>query len=223
MKTLVVGANGKIGRQLLKKMKQAKTPCKAMIRNAEQEAYFSDLGLETVIADLNDDLTEAMKGCDRVVFSAGSGSGAGAQATLIVDLWGCINVVKQAEKNGICSFIMISSLKACNPLRGPERIRHYLVARHLADEKLLAANIKEKVILRPGRLIDEAAKEKFSSKFDWSDTTNSITTVSRSDVVQVIMHILENPVKTNSIIDFINGEVLIDELLEKYYLSKVAN
>jgi len=77
MKVLVVGANGQIGRHFVKMLASSDihTP-KAMIRKEEQVSFFNSLGVETVLTSLEgsvEEITEAMKGCDAVVFAAGSG------------------------------------------------------------------------------------------------------------------------------------------------------
>ena len=52
MKTLVVGANGKIGRILCRVAAERKKPMRALLRDPEQQAYFDSIGVETALGDL---------------------------------------------------------------------------------------------------------------------------------------------------------------------------
>jgi len=47
MTTLVIGANGQIGKQFCELAKQSGTPIKAMIRSEEQAAWFQERGIQT--------------------------------------------------------------------------------------------------------------------------------------------------------------------------------
>ncbi|BBI52338.1 hypothetical protein HORIV_47590 [Vreelandella olivaria] len=73
MTTLVIGANGQIGKQFCELAQQADMPIKAMIRSEEQASWFKERGIDTVIADLEGEFEHAFEGCDQVVFTAGSG------------------------------------------------------------------------------------------------------------------------------------------------------
>ncbi|HCC80757.1 MAG TPA: oxidoreductase, partial [Methylophaga sp.] len=54
--TLVIGANGQIGKLLIQMMAEQKMPVKVMLRNPEQAGEFEKLGADVVIADLEADL-----------------------------------------------------------------------------------------------------------------------------------------------------------------------
>jgi|SRR5690554_2111561 len=83
-KTLVIGANGQIGKLLIQMMSEQQLPVKVMLRSAEQAAEFETMGAEVIIADLEADLPDAaFADCDKVVFTAGSGSKTGADKTIL--------------------------------------------------------------------------------------------------------------------------------------------
>ena len=73
MKTLIIGANGQIGRLFCCKAHLSGFPLRAMVREPGQAAWFREQGIETVVANLEGDFLEALHGCDQVVFSAGAG------------------------------------------------------------------------------------------------------------------------------------------------------
>ena len=215
MKTLIIGANGKIGQALYRRCVENSIPVRAMVRDSEQISKFHAMGSEAVVGDLEGNMDQAFDGCERIVFTAGSGSASSPHKTLLVDLWGSIRVIEMAEKLGVKKFIMISSLKSDEPLRGPERIRHYLVARHCADDRLIRSSLNY-TLLRPGRLLDEPEGIGYSDKFDWNDTTNSVSVLSRESVVSVIMSIFSNPLPSGKIIDMIKGDDPLNQFMTKY-------
>jgi uncharacterized protein YbjT (DUF2867 family) len=215
MKLLVIGANGKIGRKLVEACVSKEIPVRAMVRRAEQVAEFEQLGAEAVQGDLEGDFASAFQGCTTVVFTAGSGSATGADKTLLVDLFGSVRAVEAAERSGINYFIMVSSLKSDDPLRGPEKIRHYLIARHMADDRLLRSSMPH-CVLRPARLVDDPASGRVTSKYDPSDANNRATTISRGNVVEAILDVLARPLPTRTIVNLLDGETPIQRLLDGY-------
>ncbi|BCD96462.1 SDR family oxidoreductase [Marinagarivorans cellulosilyticus] len=214
MKTLIIGGSGKIGQKLIAHLSKEKSDFRVMVRTQAQLESLKSQGVDAVLGDLEGDISEAFNGCERIVFTAGSGSKTTPHKTLLVDLWGSIRAIEEAEKQGVKHFIMISSLKSDRPLDGPEKIRHYLVARNLADDRLIRSSLPY-TLLRPGRLLDEPATGKVSNKFDWADATNTTSVITRDDVVAIIAQVISLPeyLERNSIIDVINGDISIDKFL----------
>lgn len=212
MKTLIIGANGKIGKKLVTECVHLGLDIRVMVRDASQIAYFSALDVDTVLGDLEGDMSRAFNGCEQVVFSAGSGANSCPKKTLLVDLWGSIRAVEESERQGIKHFIMVSSLKACDPLRGPLAIRHYLIARNRADDSLINSTLNY-TLLRPGRLLDIPATGMITRNFDWSDINNTNSTVTRDDVVSTILVAMTTPHRSNRTLDFIQGDMIIEEFM----------
>ncbi len=73
MTTLVIGANGQIGRQFCELAKAAGEPIKAMVRSEEQRAWFEERGIDTVVADLEGELRHASKAATRCSSRQGPG------------------------------------------------------------------------------------------------------------------------------------------------------
>lgn len=187
MKTLVIGANGQIGRQLCSLAAEAGFPVRAMIRNAEQAAYFAELGVDAVIGDLEGDFAHAYEGCDQVIFTAGSGPHTGPDKTLLVDLHGAWRAMSLADELDLGRFIMVSALRAEQPLTAPEKLRPYMAAKHAADELLRQARTPH-VILKPGRLTDEPATGRVTIDPEAVDHN----TVSRGNVAQALLAVADN-------------------------------
>ncbi len=207
-KTLVIGANGQIGRLLVPLMVEQQLPVKAMIRSTDQAAFFQQLGAEVVIGDLEQPLSDdAFKDCDKVVFTAGSGGKTGADKTILVDLWGACKVVEMAIKHQIKQFVMISAQNAGDPENGNPAIKHYNVCKHFADQYLLGSSLPF-TILRPGKLINDAATGKITTQIP-EDKAQRL--ISRADVAQCIIHCLTHGNTINRIKTLYQGDLRIDD------------
>ena len=96
-KTLVIGSTGQIGLQLLPLLQQTGLKVVALTRNPGKLAGIA--GLEIIEGDLESDFEHAFVGCERVIFTAGSGASTGADKTLLVDLWAARKAVDYALKH----------------------------------------------------------------------------------------------------------------------------
>ncbi|MGP9766609.1 SDR family oxidoreductase [Halomonas sp. AOP13-D3-9] len=209
MTTLVIGANGQIGKQFCELAQKADTPLKAMIRSEEQAAWFSERGIETVIADLEGEFEHAFEGCDQVVFTAGSGPHTGPDKTLMIDLFGAIRTADIAKQKGLSRYIMISAMRAEQPLEAPEKMRPYMAAKFAADAHLRSSGVPY-VILKPGRLTDDAASQQFSSSFEEAGDNQ----ISRANVAHALLHAVQSLNVTNQEYLLLDGKRSIDEIIQ---------
>ena len=205
MKTLVIGANGQIGRQFCALAAKSGLPVRAMIRSPDQAAEFEAMGVETVLADLEGDLEHAFKDCDQVVFTAGSGPDTGADKTLLVDLHGAIRTIDLADELGLGRVVMVSALRAENPLVGPEKLRPYLAAKYAADQYLRHAKT-EYVILKPGRLTDEQPSGSITTDPESVDHD----TISRGNVARTLLAVTKNRALRNREYRLLDGDQSVE-------------
>jgi len=206
-KILTLGANGQIGRLFCRKAKDAGLSVRAMLRNEEQRARFEGEGIEAVIGDLEGDFAHAFDGCDRVVFTAGSGGATGADKTILVDLYGAIRAIVESEERGLEHFVMVSAFRAEQPLEAPPALRHYMVAKLLADQRLLESSVSA-TILRPGRLTDEPG----SGRVRTSLAAGEGIDISRENVADCILEALRQPPRVDRVLDLLDGETPIAEV-----------
>ncbi|KFF50161.1 epimerase [Gammaproteobacteria bacterium MFB021] len=186
-KTLVIGANGQIGRRFCQQAAAQGASVRAMLRDTSQQAFFDELGVESVVGDLAGDMTDAFEGCDAVLFTAGSGASTGLDRTLMIDLNGAMRAVDEARKAGIRRFVMVSTLHV-DPLAGPEKLQPYLVAKRAADAYLMSSEL-DWTVLRPGRLTDEPGRGRVAL----SQAAAASGEISRDDVASVALAVLGHP------------------------------
>jgi len=209
MTTLVIGANGQIGKQFCELAQKAGTPIKAMIRSEEQAAWFKEHGIDIVVADLEGEFEHAFDGCEQVVFTAGSGPHTGPDKTLMIDLYGAIRTADIAKQKGLSRYIMISAMRAEQPLDAPEKMRPYMAAKFAADAHLRNSGVPY-VILKPGRLTDEAASQQFASSFDEAGDNQ----ISRANVAHALLHTVQTPSLKNQEYLLLDGKRSIGEIIQ---------
>lgn len=212
MKVLVVGANGQIGRHLVTLLNESKEhTVKAMVRKEEQQDSLQKLGIETVLASLEgsvDEIAEAAKGCDAIVFTAGSGGKTGPDKTLLIDLDGAVKTVEAAEKLGIKRFIMVSALQAHKRENWNEKIRPYYVAKHYADRAVMQSDLTY-TIIRPGGLLNEPGTGLISAAENVERSS-----IPREDVAKIIFESLNEKNTYRKSFDVVSGDTPIVEALK---------
>ena len=213
MNVLVIGANGQIGKFLVQQLAQeGKHQVTAMIRKPEQADALKQLGANVVIGDLEgsvDDLAEAMKDHNAIVFTAGSGGSTGADKTLLIDLDGAVKTMEAAQQQGISRYILVSAFGADQREKWSDAIKPYYVAKHYADRALFASELNY-TIIRPGGLKNEPGTGKVSVGTDLKPGS-----IPREDVARVIVASLQEEKTYRMAFDLIAGEHPVEDALGK--------
>lgn len=212
MNVFVVGANGQIGQHLVRLLKESERhTVRAMVRKEEQAESLRQSDVDVAVRDLEgrvDEIADAAKGCDAVVFTAGSGGHTGADKTLLVDLDGAVKTMEAAEKAGIQRFVMVSALQAHRRENWNERIKHYYVAKHYADKMLERTGLTY-TIVRPGGLLNKPGTGRISAAENLGRGT-----VPREDVARTILAALDEKSTYYRGFDLISGDTPIPEALK---------
>lgn len=161
MKTVVAGANGKVGRYVIELLTERQQDVRAMVRDPEQRMPLEALGAEVVVADLEEDVSHAVSGCDAAIFTAGSGPNTGPEKTKDVDRDGAKRMIDTCGRAGVNRFLMVSSMHADFPEQGDKKIQHYLEAKQEADNHLRSSKL-DYTIVRPGKLTQEISDGRVS-------------------------------------------------------------
>ena len=204
---LVAGANGTTGKKIVNLLKKSQyfNPI-AMVRKEEQIPFFEAKNVETVLADLKENVDGAFnKSIDKVVFAAGSGG----KDVVNVDQEGAKKLVDASIKNNVKKFVMLSSLGADKPEEA-NQLQDYLKAKHNADEYLKSKDLNYSIV-RPGSLTNEPA----ANKIELKQHLNKHGEISRNDVAQTLVSVLNDDTANRETFEIIKGETLIGEALHK--------
>ncbi len=207
MRVLVIGANGAIGKQVVRKLKEAEHEPVAMVRSTEQVGQFDNIGAKTVVADLEQNFEQAFDQVDAVIFAAGSGGHTGADKTIIIDQEGAIESTDLAKKFNVKRFMIVSSMGAGNP-KEAKQIKHYQYAKHRADTHLQQSGLNY-TILRPGRLTNDVG----TGKVNLQKHILERGTIPREDVASTLVHLLTDPKAENQVFDLLEGETPVEDVL----------
>ncbi|NMO95969.1 SDR family oxidoreductase [Paenibacillus lemnae] len=212
MKVAVFGANGQIGRIFTEKwLKEDNSSIRALIRSKDQASFFEEKGAETKLVNLEgtvDSLTQAIDGCDAVVFTAGSGGSTGPDKTLLIDLDGAVKAAEAAKQAGIQRFIIVSAMGAGERERWSDSIKPYYAAKHYADAAVQESGLSY-TIIRPGGLLNDPGTGRIQAAEQLESGS-----VSREDVAEVIVASLKNKSTENRAFEVIAGDSEINEALQ---------
>lgn len=209
MKVLVIGANGQVGTHVIKSLAERGHEAVGMIRNTDQVKAIEDAGGKTVLGDLEKDFSQALYGCEAVIFAAGSGPHTGADKTIMIDQEGAIKAIDEAKQQGIKRFVMLSTVGSDDPEQGPDNMKPYLYAKKRADEHLKATNLNY-TILRPGSLSNDPGTGQIRAAESLDDKSGQIP---REDVAAVLTEILENDNTYHRTFEILNGDLSISDAL----------
>lgn len=211
MNILIAGANGKIGRRAVALLARTEHRVRAMVRDPDQAELMRELGAaEVVVADLERELEPALRGCEAVVFTAGSGPHTGPEKTVDVDQAAAIRLIVLAESMaGVDRFVMVSAMRTEAPEEAPEKLRHYLEAKKLADDRLKASRLNY-TILRPGRLTDEPGTGRISAGLGIG-----YGEIPREDVAAVILEVIDDVNTYRREIELRSGDLPIGDALAR--------
>lgn len=206
-KTLIIGASGQIGKMTTQKLLDNGETVVGLVRDKSKLNDIKSDKLEVVEGDLEQDFSHAFKGCGKVIFAAGSGGSTGADKTMLIDLWAACKAVDYAKAANVSQFVMVSSIGADDPSQGSDKMKPYLVAKHMADEHLINSRVAY-TILRPGSLKDEDAKGGFQTAKPGSKDKMIIT---REDVADALVYLLSNQNLTNKTYELFNGDQSLEQ------------
>lgn len=212
MKILVIGAHGDVGQRLVKSLLKKNHTVIAMIRNEGQKTELQAQGAETVIADLEKDISHAYQyKLDAVIFTAGSGGNTPPEKTVAVDLQGARKSIDEAVKHHVDRFIMVSALGADGGQEKEGPMATYYRAKSEADQHLVQAALNY-TIFRPGRLTDEpgSGSIKAAEKLENYDQVE----ISRDNVANAIAEAVDMPGTHKKVIEMVDGKTPIREALE---------
>jgi len=214
MRITIVGASGQIARLLHPILIKKGHSVRGIIRKPEQAEDLKSLGIEPVVADVEqlDDISEAVGETDAVLFAAGAGPGSGAERKWTVDRDGAIKLIDAAKKNGVNRYVMISAMGLDKP-RGNEVFQVYQQAKAQADEALRKSGL-DYTIVKPGRLTNKPGEGMvaISKKLDRGE-------IPREDVAAVLAEVLETPETIGKEFDLLSGNQPIRQALEEFINS----
>ena len=208
MRVLVAGANGSTGWRVTGLLADGPQEPVAMIREREQQPRFADVGVETVLADLEEPVDHAVEDVDAVIFCAGSGAETPLAKTRAVDRDGAVRLTDAADAAGVERFVMLSSMGA-DPDAAGGGMNVYYRCKGVADEHLRGTDLTHTVV-RPGRLSDAEG----TGLVEVSESLGRRGEIPRDDVARVLVASLELSSVFDATFEVLSGDTPIQAALE---------
>jgi len=218
MKSLIIGANGGVGKHLVRKLNERNIDFTAGVRKEEQVDALKSEGMDAIYVDVEkqsiEELAALFEPYDQILFSVGSGGNTGADTTIIVDLAGAVKAIKASEIAGDKHFIMVSTYDSRREAFGASGdLKPYTIAKHYADEYLRSTQLKY-TIVHPGALTDDTAIGLFDISSQFTDVKHP--SITREDVAEVLVSVLTDTRLKGREFQVIKGELNLDGAVIKY-------
>lgn len=208
MSILVIGANGGVGKHLVKQLQDKGKTFTAGVRKEEQRDALKDSGVESLLIDVDQDtieeLTDKVSGFEQVVFSVGSGGSTGADKTISVDLDGAVKTIEASKNANVDHFVMVStfdSRREAFDTPDAQKIKPYTIAKHHADEHLKRSGLTHSIV-HPGILTDNPG----TGKVELGLYFDEIKEVPREDIASVIFELVDNADNRGKELQIVTGD-----------------
>lgn len=206
---LLIGATGGVGHRLLPLLVEAGHAVTALHRTPAQAEVLRAVGATPLQGDLMEmdaaAMTEAAKGQDVIIFSAGA-AGSGLDRTAEIDGQGPVKVIAAAKANGISRVYLVSAMPEAG--RGREvkpNFEVYMRTKKQADAALVASDL-DWVILRPGTLLHEDGDDAVSLS-----PAIPYGPVKRGNVAAVLARLIDTPQIRREIFELTDGNTPVAE------------
>ena len=209
MRIAIAGGHGQIALLLIPMLRQRGDEVVALIRNPAHVDDVTAAGAEAVLCDLeaasDDEVHEAVRGCDAVVFAAGAGPGSGAERKSSMDRDGAIRLTSAGPRR----YVMVSAMGAADPPQGDDVFEVYLRAKADADRALQASDL-DWTIVRPGLLTNDPG-----TGLVHAATSVPRGEVPRADVAAVLAAVLDDDTTIGTTFELVGGETPVAEAVAR--------
>ncbi len=210
----IIGGHGKVAMELSRLLATEGHDVTSVIRKAEQQDDVAGTGATPALLDIEkattEEMTEALRGQEAVVFAAGAGGGS-AERTYAVDRDAAIRSMDAAVDAGVKRYIMVSYMGAGENHGVPEdnSFFAYAEAKAAADSYLRGTKLGW-TILGPGSLTDGPGNGRI--EVNPADTSDGNSTA-RNNVAAVAVAVLARPSTVGQTIEFRDGDKPLGEAL----------
>jgi cytosine deaminase len=212
MRVAIAGGHGQIALRLARILSQRGDEVVALIRNSNHAEDVRQAGAEPAVVDLehasDDQVAQAIAGCDAVVFAAGAGPRSGPARKETMDYGGAVKLIAAAKQAGTRRYVIVSSMGANPNARGDDTFSVYLRAKGRADNAVRASGL-DATVVRPGSLTNDAGtgRVNLGERLPRGQVT-------RDDVAAVLAAVLDSPNTIGRTVDLIGGDTPVAEAVK---------
>ena len=200
---LVVGSTGKLGRAIVRRVRQDGMMVRALVRPASDVAVLRDSGAELVVGDLRnaESLRKACRGCDAIVTTASSLHTTTGFDPEWTDRQGNLNLIEAAQHENVGHFVFTSTIGADAP--DAPRVFHN---KRFIEQRLAASGLRH-TILRPAGFMENLlpliplARRTGIAVISRPGTTKT-SYIAIRDIAEMARLAVVSPPATSSVIEF---------------------
>ncbi|MER6723403.1 MULTISPECIES: SDR family oxidoreductase [Streptomyces] len=204
MRIVIAGGHGQIAMRLERLLAARGDQAVGVIRDPKQSGDLQEAGAEPLVLDLEsagvEEVAEALRGADAVVFAAGAGPNSGAERKDTVDRGAAVLFADAAERAGVRRYIVVSSMGADPEHGGDEVFDVYQRAKGQADAYVRSRANLDWTILRPGMLTNDAGTGRVLLA-----VSTGRGPVPRDDVAAILLELLDTPATAGLTLELISG------------------
>lgn len=175
-----------------------------VIRDPKQSDDLRAVGAEPLVLDLEsagvEEVADALRGADAVVFAAGAGPNSGAERKDTVDRGAAVLFADAAKRAGVRRYLVVSSMGADPEHAGDEVFDVYQRAKGQADAYVRSGTGLDWTILRPGMLTNDAG----TGQVQLAVSTGR-GPIPRDDVAAILLELLDTPATAGLTLEAISG------------------
>ncbi|WP_406409856.1 SDR family oxidoreductase [Streptomyces halstedii] len=204
MRIVIAGGHGQIAMRLERLLAARGDQAVGVIRDPKQSGDLQEAGADPLVLDLEsagvEEVAEALRGADAVVFAAGAGPNSGAERKDTVDRGAAVLFADAAERAGVRRYIVVSSMGADPDHGGDEVFDVYQRAKGQADAYVRSRANLDWTILRPGMLTNDAGTGRVLLA-----VSTGRGPVPRDDVAAILLELLDTPATAGLTLELISG------------------
>lgn len=207
MKVIVFGAHGSVGEHVVSKLlKNGYTSC-AVTGNENQIDLLKKRGAAKVEVYEESLLPTLFNGYDAAIYLTGISPKGPSGRTVMVDHQSIIETVKEAERQGVKRFVMLSAVTA-NEAVGDES--REIAAKEMPDELLRQSKLTYTVV-QSGMLTDKPGTGKITAAVTLDSAELEIP---REDLAEVLVQSLETEAAFNKTFEVAEGDTAVSKALD---------
>jgi uncharacterized protein YbjT (DUF2867 family) len=206
LKVIVFGAHSAVGEFVISKLREYGYPSCAVVGNQNQMELLMNRGADEVVVYEENSIQNLFRSYEAAIFLTGISPKAQTGKTVMVDHQSVIETVKEAERQGVKRFVMLSPVSA-NEAVGDES--REIAAKEMPDEFLRQSTLTYTVV-QPGTLNDKPGEGKIAAAVTLDSNTLEI---SREDLAEVLVTALNSESTYNKTFEVGAGETPITKAL----------
>lgn len=206
MRVIVFGAHSAVGEFVISKLRENGYRSCAVVGNENQIELLKKRGATDVVVYEESSLQNLFQGYDAAIFLTGISPKAQTGKTVMVDHQSVLETVKEAERQGVKRFVMMSPISANESVGDESR---EIGAKEMPDEFLRQSALTYTVV-QPGALNDKPGEGKISAAVTLESNTLEIP---REDLAEVLVAALDSESTFNKTFEVGEGDIPITKAL----------